>query len=216
MFPDWVRHAFLKDLPICDDQGFVRTDLLMRNPVHRNVFAVGGFVSISVPKLAGIAHEEAGVAARQIAADLGRIPKADAAQPVHLTVFCIGDTGDGQAFYIDSDSWYGGHKEELRVGRIPFFLKTQHNDMFFRKDGKAPAWGLETAILLGEHLALKPQRAQRQTGFAHTGSRKRRTPYAAVVGVSLRARRFANVPTVLWDHRPAVIVPAEPPRSRAR
>ncbi len=40
LFPDWQAHTFLKELPFTDDMGFVITDLHMRNPDYKNIFAV--------------------------------------------------------------------------------------------------------------------------------------------------------------------------------
>ena len=151
VFPDWVPHPFLRGLPISDDRGFVVTDRLMRNPRYANVFAAGDAAALSVPKIGSIAHEEAGVVARQIAKDLGRLSADVADVPTHLDVFCIGDMGDGQAFYINSDSWYGGPKQALRVGRVPNILKTQYKEIFFRRHGKVPPWSMSIAAWLAEH-----------------------------------------------------------------
>lgn len=151
VFPDWIPHEFLRGLPISDDRGFVVTDRLMRNARYADVFAAGDAAALSVPKLGSIAHEEADVVARQIAKDLGRLPAAEADQPAHLSVFCIGDMGGGKAFYINSDSWYGGSKEELRMGHIPAILKLQYKETFFRRHGKVPPWSLNVAKWLAEH-----------------------------------------------------------------
>jgi sulfide:quinone oxidoreductase len=152
VFPDWVPHDFLRDLPISDDRGFVITDRFMRNPRYGNVFAVGDAAALSVPKIGSIAHEQGGVVARQIAKDLGLVTAEVADIPAHLKVFCIGDMGDGEAFYIDSDSWYGGPKQELRTGRLPAVLKTRYKDLFFQLHGKVPAWTMQATEWLAEHL----------------------------------------------------------------
>jgi sulfide:quinone oxidoreductase len=156
VFPDWVPHPFLQGLPICDDRGFVLTDRLMRNPRYPAVFAAGDAAAISVPKLGSIAHDEADVVARQIARDLGVLSAEEADRPVQLSVFCIGDMGSGQAFYIHSDSWYGGAQQELRTGRIPALLKLQYKELFFRYRGKVPAWGPAFAQWVAEHAAHRP------------------------------------------------------------
>jgi len=41
VLPDWQPHSFMKDLPIVDEEGFVITDLTMRNPDYPQIFAVG-------------------------------------------------------------------------------------------------------------------------------------------------------------------------------
>jgi sulfide:quinone oxidoreductase len=67
LFPNWQPHAFLKELPFTDDQGFVITDLYMRNPDYQNIFAVGDAASITVPKIGSLGHMEAEVLANTLA-----------------------------------------------------------------------------------------------------------------------------------------------------
>ena len=58
IFPNWTAHDVVKDLPVTDDQGFVVTDLHMRNPDYSEVFAVGDAASVAasvtVPKLGSL------------------------------------------------------------------------------------------------------------------------------------------------------------------
>ena len=152
VLPDWVAHDFLRDLPISDSQGFVKTDLLMRNPDYPNVFAAGDIAAVTVPKIGGIGHQEADIVARQVAKDLGRLDAEEADQPLKPIVFCIGDMGDGKAFYIRSNTWFGGNDEVLKVGRIPYQLKMRYRDMFFLTHGKVPDWGLGLAQFTAEKL----------------------------------------------------------------
>jgi sulfide:quinone oxidoreductase len=153
IFPDWVAHDFLKGLPISDNQGFVKTDLLMRNPDYPEVFAVGDAAAVTVPKLGAIGHQQCDIAARQIARDAGRMSDEDANKPLQPVVYCIGDMGDNQAFYIRSNSWFGGDTEVLKMGHVPFMLKMQYRSLFFARKGKVPNWGLDAARLFAEKLA---------------------------------------------------------------
>ncbi|MCY0882180.1 MAG: pyridine nucleotide-disulfide oxidoreductase, partial [Firmicutes bacterium] len=155
IFPDWVPLPFMKGLPISDDQGFVLTDMTARNPKYSNVFAVGDAAAVSVPKLGIIAHMGAETAAKQIAKDLNMMDAEIADKPMHLIVDCIGDMGNNEAFFISSDAWYGGHKEILRMGHVPFLLKMQYKEMFFRTRGKVPDWGIPVADFLSEALSKK-------------------------------------------------------------
>ncbi len=152
VLPDWVAHDFLRDLPISDSQGFVRTDLLMRNPDYPDVFAAGDAAAVTVPKIGGIGHQEADIVGRQIARDLGRLDPEEADQPLRPVVFCIGDMGGGKAFYIRSNTWFGGNDEVLKIGRIPYQLKMRYRDLFFLTHGKLPDWGLGLAQFTAERL----------------------------------------------------------------
>lgn len=152
VFPDWRAHDFLRGLPISDSEGFVVTDLLMRNPKYPDVFAAGDVAAVTVPKLGAIGHQECTIVARQIAKDLGRMVPEVADQPLQPVVYCIGDMGGNQAFYIRSNSWYGGPEQVLRMGHVHYLLKMQYKNLFFRNKGKMPDWGLDFSQLLGERL----------------------------------------------------------------
>jgi sulfide:quinone oxidoreductase len=152
IFPDWEAHAFLKGLPISDDQGFVLTDMATRNPRFPNVFACGDAAAVTVPKLGILAHMGADKVGQQIASDLGRFDKAKANEPMHFIVNCIGDMGGNQAFAIRSDTWYGGTQASLKMGHIPFLMKMQYKEMFFRTKGKVPDWGIPAADFLIHQL----------------------------------------------------------------
>ena len=152
IFPDWTPHDFMQGLPISDNVGFVITDGLMRNPKHPEVLAAGDAAAITLPKLGAIGHQECEIVGRQIAKDMGRMPAAQADTPLEPVVYCIGDMGANQAFYIRSNTWYGGDTEVLKMGHVPFLLKMQYKNLFFKRKGKMPEWGLTFSKLLGERL----------------------------------------------------------------
>lgn len=154
VFPDWVAHDFLRGLPIADSEGFIVTDLLMRNPQYPQVFAAGDCAAVTVPKLGSLGHLECEIVGKQIAKDVGALSPEKADIPLKPQVWCIGDMGGGQGFYIRSDSWYGGPDQVLRMGRTPFFLKMRYRDLFFWLDGKAPSWSNGFARWLAEHVSL--------------------------------------------------------------
>ncbi len=153
IFPDWVPHAFLRDLPISDSEGFVVTDLKMRNPKYPEVLAAGDVAAVTVPKLGAIGHQECEIVGRQIAKDMGRMSAEAADQPLQPVVNCIGDMGDNMAFYIRSNSWFGGNEQVLKMGHIPFLLKMQYKNLFFRTQGKVPDWGLDFSKLMAEKMS---------------------------------------------------------------
>lgn len=152
IFPDWVPHAFLQGLPISDDRGFILTDKTMRNPDYPTVFAAGDAAAVTVPKLGWLAHLSAEVVGRQIARDLGRLAPGAEDAPFQPSVNCIGDMGAHQAFYINSDAWWGGKKQVLKMGTMPFLLKKQYKELFFRTHGKVPNWGMPLAEFIMEKL----------------------------------------------------------------
>ncbi len=152
LFPDWVSHEFLKGLPISDSEGFIVTNTLMRNPKYPEVFAAGDVAAITVPKLGAIGHQQCTIVARQIAKDLGRMSAEEADQELEPVVYCIGDMGGSQAFYIRSNSWFGGKEQVLKMGHAQFLLKMQYKNLFFRNKGKMPDWGLNFSQLVGEKL----------------------------------------------------------------
>ncbi len=152
IFPDWEPHAFLKGLPISDNRGFIVTDLLMRNPKYPEILAAGDCAAVTVPKLGAIGHAEAEIVGRQIAKEVGRMNPEDADTPLVPVVYCIGDMGNNQAFYIRSNSWFGGDTQVLKMGHVPYLLKMQYKNLFFKTRGKMPPWGLDAAELLAEKM----------------------------------------------------------------
>ncbi|PSR25092.1 MAG: pyridine nucleotide-disulfide oxidoreductase [Sulfobacillus thermosulfidooxidans] len=153
IFPDWQPHEFMKNTPIVDDQGFVLTDMTMRHPTYKNVFACGDAAAVVVPKLGYLAHITGDMVAKQIAMDMGRMEPAKANIPPHFIVNCLGDMGDKKAFFIKSDTWYGGKMEQLKVGsHVVYLLKAQYKEMFFRTKGKVPDWGIPLADFMANNL----------------------------------------------------------------
>lgn len=154
VFPNWKPHAFLKGLPICDEVGFVITDMKMRNPDYPEVFACGDAAAITVPKLGAIGHQETEIVGKQIAKDLGQLSPEKADEPWQPEVICIGDMGGGKAFYIHSNSWFGfgGDTQILEMGRVPYAQKVLYKEMFFRNRGRMPNWGLPAAKWAAEEL----------------------------------------------------------------
>lgn len=152
IFPDWIAHDFLKELEISDNQGFIITDLLMRNPKYKNIFAAGDCAAVTMPKLGAIGHQQSEIIARQVALDLGKMNAEKANEPLKPWVFCIGDIGSNKGFYIRSNSWFGGDTQVLKMGRIPYMLKMQYKTLFFETDGKVPVWGDSVAEIMAEKL----------------------------------------------------------------
>ena len=154
VLPDWEAHEFLKGLPISDNKGFVVTDLLMRNPDYPEVFAAGDAAAVTVPKLSSIGHQECEIVARQVAKEVGKMSADEADAPLEPVVLCIGDMGRHKAFYIHSNTWYGGDTAVLKMGYVPYMLKMQYKTLFFSSHGKVPGWGVDAARLMAEHAGF--------------------------------------------------------------
>jgi sulfide:quinone oxidoreductase len=150
ILPNWSAHDLLRDLPISDSAGFIITDLLMRNTKYPNVFAAGDCAAVSVPKLGSTAHKEAEIVARQIAKDVGKMEPEKADTPLQPEIFCLGDMGGGKAFYIRSNTWFGGKDEVMEVGRVPYQLKMRYRNLFFLRHGRVPEGGLKLAEFIAE------------------------------------------------------------------
>lgn len=151
IFPNWKAHEFMRGLPIADSEGFVVTDLLMRNPKYKNVFAAGDAAAVTMPKLGAIGHQESEIVGLQIAKDMGKLTPEQADQPLRPVVYCLGDMGGGKAFYIRSNTWFGGDSAVLKIGHVPYMLKMQYRTLFMFNKGRVPAWGLDFAEMAVEH-----------------------------------------------------------------
>jgi sulfide:quinone oxidoreductase len=150
VFPDWVAHDQLRDLPIADEQGFIVTDLKMRCPDDPNVFAVGDCAALTVPKLGAHGHQQAEIVADQIGADLGKVSGEATERTFWPEIICIGEMGHHRAFYIHSDAWYGGDVSVFKMGYLYYALKLAFKEMYFMTGGKPPQWGVPVTELVAE------------------------------------------------------------------
>ncbi|MFP4599381.1 MAG: NAD(P)/FAD-dependent oxidoreductase [Persicimonas sp.] len=150
VFPDWEPHGFLKSLPVVDDVGFVVSDLRMRNPDYPNVWTCGDAAALTVPKLGSLGHSQAEIISREIAYEEGAIDEDERADDFWPEVICMGDFGRNKAFYIHSDVWYGGDKEILKIGRIPYWMKLGFKEAYVASGGKVPSWGVPMTEFLLE------------------------------------------------------------------
>lgn len=153
IFPDWEPHGFLKGLPVCDEEGFVITNRQMRNPDYPEVFAAGDAAAATVPKLGSIGHHQSYIVARQLAHELGALSAEEADSELYSPeVICYGDMGDGKAFYIHSNVWYGGETEILKMGRFYYDLKVGFKTTYFAMGGKVPHWQWKLGTWAGDRV----------------------------------------------------------------
>jgi len=152
IIPDWVPHQFLVELPITDERGFVLTDRRMHNPTHPEILAVGDAAALTVPKLGSLGHQQAEIAARQIAIAVGALGHDAAGPEYQPEILCFGDIGGHQGFYIHSDTWYGGTTSVFKMGHAPYAMKLAFKEMYFRTGGKPPAFGVPATHLLMDHF----------------------------------------------------------------
>ncbi len=152
VFPDWVPHQIVKELPIADEAGFVVTDEFMRCSDDPHVFAVGDCAALTVPKLGAHGHQQAEIVARQIAKDAGRLGPEEADHPFEPEIVCMGEMGHHRAFYIHSNAWYGGDISVFKMGYTYYAMKMAFKEMYFHTGGKPPSWGIPVTELIAEHL----------------------------------------------------------------
>lgn len=152
IFPDWQPHDFMKGLPFVDDRGFVVTDLHMRNPDYKNIFAVGDAASVTVPKIGSLGHMEAEVLAQALAAEIGVY--SGPIKPLAFEILCMGDMGGIKGFYMRTNEWWGGKESHLEMGITPYVLKMGFKQMYYTLGGKIPHWGLALSEILGDHAVV--------------------------------------------------------------
>lgn len=152
VFPNWKAHDFMKKMPFVDDQGFVVTDLHMRNPDFPEIFAVGDAASLTVPKIGSLGHLEAEVVAKVIANEVCE-EKAEIA-PLKPVLLCFGDMGNHKGFYMHTDEWWGGEISVLKMGYTPYILKMGFKNMYYTLGGKVPQWGLPLSELIADHAVI--------------------------------------------------------------
>jgi len=154
IFPNWTAHDVVKDLPITDDQGFVVTDLHMRNPDYPDVFAVGDAASVTVPKLGSLGHKEAEICAKVLGAEVGDYEPDEPTAPLAFEVICMGDMGGRKGFYMHTDEWWGGDTSILKIGYTPHALKMGFKTIYYTTGGKVPTWGLPLSEFVGDHTVI--------------------------------------------------------------
>ncbi len=154
IFPNWEPHHFMKNLPFVDDQGFVVTDLYMRNPDYPEIFAVGDAAALTVPKLGSLGHMECEIAAKMIAIGVSDNPDKQTIAPLHPMVVCFGDMGNHKGFYMHTDEWWGGKISVLKIGYTPYILKMGFKNMYYTLGGKVPGWGMPLSELVGDHAII--------------------------------------------------------------
>ena len=154
IFPNWEPHQFLKNQPFTDDQGFVITDLYMRNPDYPEIFAVGDAAAVTVPKLGSLGHMEAEIAAKFIANEVINNGGANDIKPLSPMVLCFGDMGNHKGFYMHTNEWWGGDISILKMGYTPYILKMGFKNMYYTLGGKVPSWGMPLSELIGDHYII--------------------------------------------------------------
>jgi len=154
IFPNWKAHDFLRDLPISDDQGFIITDLYMRNPDYPEIFAVGDAASITVPKIGSLGHLEAEVLAKVLGKEVGGYQPKESIDPLKFKLVCMGDMGSNKGFYMHTDEWWGGETSILKMGHTPHFLKMGFKTMYYSLGGKIPGWGLPVSEFIADRTVI--------------------------------------------------------------
>ncbi len=152
VLPNWESHDFMKRLPIVDEAGFVITDLTMSNKDYPNVFAVGDCAALTVPKIGGHGDQQARIVANQIAKHMGKMSAEEADKPFWPGFTCMGDMGAHKAFYMHTDTWYGGKTSVLKMGYRYYEMKLAFKQMYYEMGGKTPSWGIPLTQFIAERL----------------------------------------------------------------
>lgn len=150
VLPNWNPHTFMKDLPVVDEEGFLMTDLFMRNKEYPEIMGVGDATALAAPKLGGIGDMQARIVARQIAKDMGVLKHPDQDKPFNPVIMCFGDMGHHKAFYIHSDLFYGGKTGIMKMGHMYYAMKMGFKEMYYRTGGKPPGWGIRLTEIVGD------------------------------------------------------------------
>ena len=154
IFPNWTAHDVIRDLPVTDDQGFVVTDLQMRNPEYPEVFAVGDAASVTVPKLGSLGHKEAEICAQVLGQEAGEYEPEEPIGPLEFEVICMGDMGGRKGFYMHTNEWWGGDTSILKMGYTPHALKMGFKTIYYTTGGKVPTWGLPLSEFVADHTVI--------------------------------------------------------------
>jgi sulfide:quinone oxidoreductase len=152
ILPNLEPHLFMKGLPVSDEAGFVITDSTMRNPDYKNIFAVGDCAALTVPKMGVLGDEESRIVTLQIAGEVGKASAEETGTSYTPEIVWLGEMGRNKAFYIHSDTWFGGTQSVFKVGYTFYTLKLGFREVFFRTGGNPPSWGVPLAELMAEHL----------------------------------------------------------------
>lgn len=120
IFPDWVAHDFLRGLLHQRQRGLRRHRPADAQPALPQRVRRGRLRRrhrAQARRHRPPAVRDRGPADRQEPRAAPAPAQADA--PLAPIVLCIGDMGAGKAFYIHSNTWYGGDAAVLGMGRIP-------------------------------------------------------------------------------------------------
>ena len=154
VFPNWEPHAFMKNKPFTDSEGFVITDLYMHNPDYPEIYAVGDAAAVTVPKLGALGHAEAMIVSKM----LGRLTNPDkvneSIDPLSPMVVCFGDMGSHKGFYMHTNEWWGGDISVMQIGRLPYIMKMSFKNMYHELGGKIPTWGMPLSEDISDHIHL--------------------------------------------------------------
>lgn len=149
ILPNWRPHKILKNQPFSDSEGFVITDLYMRNPDFKEIYCIGDAASVTMPKIGSLGHAELEVACKSLARDIGAYDGE--VDELDFAVTCYGDMGKRKAFYMDTNEWFGGNNSILTTGFMPWSLKMGFKTMYKLTTGKVPKWGVPMGKWLGKH-----------------------------------------------------------------
>jgi len=102
LIPPFRGIAFLKDLGVTNDRGYVKVNARMQVHGLENVYAVGDAVAFSGPKLGHMAVRQGHIAAANVIEEVnGREPSNEYYHEISTVV----DVGDGDSIYLHYGIW---------------------------------------------------------------------------------------------------------------
>jgi sulfide:quinone oxidoreductase len=126
LIPPFRGQAILDDLGITDDHDFVRVDGGMRVHDLPHAYAVGDVVAFSGPKLAHMAVRQAGVAAKNIAAEIkGEAPNAE----YYHEIAAVIDAGGADSIFLHYGIWDDA-MYRIKKGQFWGWAKDIHDKMW--------------------------------------------------------------------------------------
>ncbi|MGO0123510.1 NAD(P)/FAD-dependent oxidoreductase [Desulfothermobacter acidiphilus] len=143
VIPPYKGQAFLREAGLGDELGFVYTDLEMRHPLHRNIYAVGDVNARAIPKLGHLAVMQGKIAAASLLRELfgaGEVP------PYRPEVFCIMDRGGHEASVILSDVLYGGSRDVVYSGPFAKVFEWSFDSFYYFTYGHVPPEFLQRGL----------------------------------------------------------------------
>lgn len=131
LVPPFRGNSLHNNLPVTNEQDFIKVDDLMRVQTLEKTYAVGDVVAFSGPKFAHMAVRQAEVAAANIISEItGKVPE----QTYYHEIAAIIDAGGADSIYLHYGIW-DDTLYRLKKGRFWGWAKEVHDRFWRAKHG---------------------------------------------------------------------------------